>query len=132
MQKLEEAKSKPFELSHLSQRIFIRLPFFLRKWLYRMWEAFPLQFKYQLGTGTFSYVQLPSKFAIGLPVHTTGMYVTGMQTQLVNGEKRYIIPGLCCIDHRIGDGMLLAQLGGYYKHFVESRKGLDIYTKTTE
>ena len=127
--KLEESKKKPFELPYLSQRIFIHLPSFVRKWVYRMWEAFPLQFKHQLGTGTFSYVQLPSKFAIGLPVHTTGVYITGMQKQVVGGQTRYIIPGVCCLDHRIGDGMLLAQLGGYYKDFIESGKGLEAYIK---
>lgn len=129
--RLEEERKKPLKPMLLSQRLFLKLPFFLRKYAYKLWEGFPLQFKHQLGTSTFSYLRVPTKPVEGanmqlssINIHTTSLTVSSFPLRRPKEGDKLSANASFSADHRLVDGMPLMEAGVYLERFVRECRNM--------
>ena len=93
-----------------TQKLFLKLPWFIRKLIYKVLFSSPLQLKKRIGTISFSPSHMFSKvkaYGLGAPSHTTGIYTAGMFKE--DAKTKVCISIIA--DHDFVDGAYLAQFG---------------------
>ncbi len=108
-------------------QVFMRLPWFIRKYWYKLWFAIPKIRKQYFGTVYFSSILNFSgdrrAWGIPIPMHPFGIFIGTMCKRLIetkNGiEQRDMVQITLSVDHRVSNGGDMGRFVHRLKHILE-------------
>lgn len=109
------------------QRIFLTLPWFIRKPIYALWMSSPSTRKKYFGTVYFSSIMNFSAnrrtWGIPIPMHSLGIFIGTICDRFEKGsdgiEKREMLQITVSIDHRVNNGGDMARFVHRLKDILE-------------
>jgi pyruvate/2-oxoglutarate dehydrogenase complex dihydrolipoamide acyltransferase (E2) component len=108
-------------------KIFMRLPWMIRKIFYASWFAFPSIRKQYFGTVYFSSILNFSgdrrAWGVPIPMHPFGIFIGTMCKRLIESkdgiEKRDMVQITLSVDHRVSNGGDMGRFVHRLKHILE-------------